>query len=85
MIEYTIGISLFTCTLMICFQKWGVLEYYESHKKTWMPKRCDFCIGFWISFFLTIIVLFQDVFLYGGYQLLIIPFLCASLNRFLLK
>jgi hypothetical protein len=37
--------SFFTIILL---NKWGTLNWYDMHKKRWMPRRCEFCLGFWL-------------------------------------
>lgn len=45
----TLIFGAISATLMNCFDKWRWLEYYEVYRRGWMPKRCDFCLGFWLS------------------------------------
>jgi hypothetical protein len=41
--------------LVAILNKIGVLDWYEIHKKKYMPERCDFCLGFWFSVFICFI------------------------------
>lgn len=42
-------LSGFSATIVLCFIKWKVFDYYELYRRPWMPKkRCEFCTGFWI-------------------------------------
>lgn len=46
----TIIISLTNATLIICFEKWGLLERYQIYRRKWMPDNlCVFCLGFWMA------------------------------------
>lgn len=46
-LSFIIG-KVFTFILML-LRKWRVLDWYEMHKKRWMPKRCEFCLLFWMG------------------------------------
>lgn len=34
--------------ILILLNKWSVLNWYDMHRKRWMPRRCEFCLGFWL-------------------------------------
>jgi hypothetical protein len=33
----------------VCLAKWGVLQAWEVRRPEWLMKRCDFCVGYWLS------------------------------------
>lgn len=41
--------GLTAASLLVCLAKWGALAAYEVRRRAWMPKRCDFCAGYWLS------------------------------------
>lgn len=43
-------LALFNSCLLMCFRKWGWLDYYEAVRKPWMPSgSCFLCLGFWLT------------------------------------
>jgi len=66
--------SATSATMILCFQKWGWLEYAEIH---WRP-ICKFCLGFWLCAIQTFLVyLFYNQNLFD----IAIPFMGASICR----
>jgi len=49
LLALTLLAGLTAATLLLCFDKWRWLEYWEIYAPRWLPKRCDFCAGFWLS------------------------------------
>jgi hypothetical protein len=41
--------GLTAASLLICLAKWGVLRAWEVKRPLWLMKRCDFCLGYWLS------------------------------------
>lgn len=29
--------------------KWGVINWYEIHRRRWMPRDCTLCFGWWFG------------------------------------
>lgn len=96
MLTLTILIAAISATLLICFQKWGWLDYYDTYYEEWremlkplpdwvlkyilLPKRCEFCFGFRIALLMCLVLL---AFSWNPLYL-IIPFASASITRKLL-
>lgn len=34
--------------ILILLNKWDILNWYDMYRKKWMPRRCEFCLGFWL-------------------------------------
>lgn len=45
---YVISIG-FNIGLLYIAEKWEIIKWYELNRKSWMPKKCYFCLLFWIS------------------------------------
>lgn len=43
--------GLLSCFAIMLAHKWGWIEWYEVHRKLWMPLRCEFCLSFWLCLF----------------------------------
>lgn len=41
--------GLVAAFLITLAKKWGLLMFYDIHRFKWMPERCEWCLGFWIS------------------------------------
>ena len=41
--------GLTAAALLVCLAKWGVLQAWEVRRPSWLMKRCDFCLGYWLS------------------------------------
>jgi hypothetical protein len=41
--------GLTAASLLVCLAKWRVLQAWEVHRPWWLMKRCDFCLGYWLS------------------------------------
>lgn len=83
---FVLVLACLSCTLLICAEKWRVIEFYELHIKgrkifgKRIGELCTFCFGFWISVVITIAAYFSlDV--QGLY--FIAPLASASLTRYL--
>lgn len=75
---YTIGITI---TLLACFEKWGWLDWYESIRKTWMPKgNCFLCLSFWLSMPVTALVYFAFMF---QFHFFLVPLAVAGIVNLL--
>ncbi len=65
-----ITISGINATLLHCFGKWGLFEYYEIHRrKSWPPEICIFCLAFWlgvIQYGLLYVFYTSDIFYIAG-------------------
>lgn len=48
--------GLTAASLLVCLAKWRVLQAWEVHGPEWLPKRCDFCAGYWASVGLLLLV-----------------------------
>lgn len=44
-----ISIGLLSAGLIMTAIKFGIIDWYELNRKTWMPEFCVFCLGFWLS------------------------------------
>jgi hypothetical protein len=42
-------VSLIAASLLLCLASWGVLQAWEVRRPSWLMKRCDFCVGYWLS------------------------------------
>ena len=79
-LEIILMVAALSATVLICFKKWGWLEYYELYRYSWMPEKCEFCFGFWLAMLMCLaLLLFSWNPLY-----LLIPFCSASITRKLL-
>ena len=75
--------ALLNTGLVLVAEKWKILEWYELHKKPWMP-YCLFCLFFWMALIeLTIAYFYQSAFDLWSF-IMIIPFsLCSAvLSRY---
>jgi len=41
--------GLTAASLLVCLAKWRMLQAWEVHGPKWLPKRCDFCAGYWLG------------------------------------
>jgi hypothetical protein len=41
--------ALYNAGLYLVATKVGLIEFYDYHRKRWMPERCEFCLFFWMS------------------------------------
>lgn len=41
--------GLTAAALLVCLAKWGVLQAWEVRRPSWFMRRCDFCLGYWLS------------------------------------
>jgi hypothetical protein len=48
-LNLVILVGLTSAALLICLAKWGVLAAWEVRRPSWLMKRCDFCLGYWVS------------------------------------
>jgi len=67
-----------SATLILCFIKWGWLEWFEIH---WRP-ICKFCLGFWLCIIQTILIF---IFFNQNIFDIAIPFAGASICRELIQ
>lgn len=44
-----VALALFNTGLLILASKWGISEYYQLHRRRWMPEYCEFCTFFWMA------------------------------------
>lgn len=67
--------ALISTTLLLCFKKWGWIDWYAIHRKQWMPESdCYLCLGFWFSL------------PYGIYYLNpLIPFCAAAIVNYIVN
>jgi len=42
-------VSMLNPGLFLIAIKFGIIEWYEIYKKRWMPKKCEFCLFFWMT------------------------------------
>ncbi len=50
LIVYTaILIGAINASIFHIFNKYELFEMYEIYRRRWMPKRCEFCLAFWIG------------------------------------
>ena len=49
-------VGLTAAALLVCLGKWGVLQAWEVRRPSWLMKRCDFCLGYWLSVLLLLAV-----------------------------
>jgi hypothetical protein len=71
-----------SATLVMCIYKWRLDEAYQIFAPAWLPREfCDFCIGFWISFVLTAIL----IFFISNIFYIAIPFGSASISKTLVN
>lgn len=49
-------IGLTAAALLVCLAKWSVLQAWEVRRPSWLMKRCDFCLGYWLSVLLLLAV-----------------------------
>lgn len=40
--------SFLNSGVFLLLDKWGILDYYEMHRRDWMPV-CTFCFFFWLG------------------------------------
>lgn len=43
-----IFVSAIITSLFCVAERTGVIEFYEIHRRKWMPKKCEFCLFFWM-------------------------------------
>lgn len=48
-ITLLIFIACINASILHVLSKYNALNWYELHRKLWMPERCEFCICFWLS------------------------------------
>lgn len=54
MLTKVLYVSLSVCFILLFFNKTGWLLKYEAYRPFWLPSgTCFFCLGFWISAFIT--------------------------------
>lgn len=49
LLSLIILVGLTAAALLVCLAKWGVLAAWEVRRPSWLMKRCDFCLGYWLS------------------------------------
>lgn len=55
LLALVILVGLTAAALLVCLGKWGVLAAWEVRRPEWLMKRCDFCLGYWISVLLLLV------------------------------
>lgn len=56
MIEHILIISLSVIFILYTAEKWGLITYYENHRKKWMPEYCQWCFSFWLCLISSVII-----------------------------
>jgi hypothetical protein len=85
MLNTIVIIALFNTCLLLCFKKWGILDWYQAYCVKWMryvigPADCFFCLAIRLG------VLFTGVLwcIWGwDWRYPLIPFCAAPLTSFL--
>lgn len=72
----------FASFIIVLLKKFGAIEWLQIHGNTFISKlaNCNFCISFWVSSFISIILLI----LTKDFNYLFMPFLTTTLTNKLL-
>jgi hypothetical protein len=42
--------------LLLLADKWGIIDWYEMHKPTWIKDICYLCFCFWVTLLLSLLL-----------------------------
>lgn len=83
----TLFFSVFNTGIFLALDKMNVVDWYETYRKRWMPKHCEFCAFFWVSL-IELITWYFVKFTFDWYSFLMVPMLaiCAAvISRYFVK
>lgn len=82
-LSLAVTFALIAATIIITFKKWGVFDFYQVHRLAFMPAEvCEFCVGFWISVVLTVLMSISTE---SNISYIAIPFVSASLTLVIVR
>lgn len=82
MMMFVLAVAMFGAFVILLMKKLGIVEWMQIHgdKVTSQLFSCDFCMSFWVSFILSLvlIVVFEERWM------ITIPFFSTPVTRYLL-
>ena len=79
---YAVMVALWVTFLLLLAYKVGIIEWMQVHSGKFISKmaQCDFCMSWWLSVIITLVVLCFTC----NVMLLVVPFLSTPIARRLL-